>query len=171
VGFEILAELVGRRAGMAFEAYLAAGVTEPLGMGRTGLGAGASPAWGASGPVEDLGRLAGELLRPRLISSETLERARRVAFPGLAGVVPGVGWFEHCDWGLGFEVRDGKRPHWTGASTSPETFGHFGRSGGFCWVDPVAEVACVGLTDRPFGRWALEAWPRLADAVLAERQG
>jgi hypothetical protein len=35
-------------------------------------------------------------------------------------------------------------------------------------VDPDAGLACVLLTDREFDDWALEAWPRLSDAVLAE---
>jgi hypothetical protein len=32
----------------------------------------------------------------------------------------------------------------------------------------VAGLACAGLADRPFGPWAAEAWPRLADALLAD---
>jgi hypothetical protein len=71
------------------------------------------------------------------------------------------------DWGLGFELRDEKHPHWTGAQNSTRTFGHFGQSGGFLWVDPVAGIACACLTDAGFGDWAKEAWPRLSDAVLA----
>jgi hypothetical protein len=34
-------------------------------------------------------------------------------------------------------------------------------------VDPVAGLALTCLTDRPFGPWALEAWPAVSDAVLA----
>ncbi len=94
-----------------------------------------------------------------------------MAFPGLAGVLPGFGRQDPNDWGLGFELRDRKRPHWTGASNSERTFGHFGASGTFLWVDPVAGVACGCLTEREFGDWAKEAWPRLADAVLAEAAG
>ena len=56
----------------------------------------------------------------------------------------------------------------TGPATrnSPRTFGHFGGSGTFLWVDPEADVALACLTDRDFGPWALEAWPALSDAVL-----
>ena len=50
---------------------------------------------------------------------------------------------------------------------SPETFGHFGQSGSFLWVDPAAAVACASLSDRGFGGWARTAWPALGDAVLA----
>jgi CubicO group peptidase (beta-lactamase class C family) len=45
---------------------------------------------------------------------------------------------------------------------------HFGQSGTFLWIDPVAGVACVALTDRAFGPWAVEAWTPFTDAVLAE---
>ena len=45
--------------------------------------------------------------------------------------------------------------------------GHFGGSGTFVWIDPDAGLALVALTDRTFGAWAIEAWPRFADAVLS----
>ena len=70
------------------------------------------------------------------------------------GVLPGFGYQPHCDWGLGFEIRDRKAPHWTGSRNSPRTFGHFGQSGSFLWVDPEARVACASLADRDFGDWA-----------------
>ena len=34
------------------------------------------------------------------------------------------------------------------------------------WVDPVARLGLVALSDRPFGDWAIQAWPALAGAVL-----
>jgi CubicO group peptidase (beta-lactamase class C family) len=94
-----------------------------------------------------------------------------VAFPGLVGVLPGYGRMEPNDWGLGFELRDTKEPHWTGRRNSPRTFGHFGQSGSFLWVDPEAGLACACLSDRRFGDWAKKAWPRLSDAVVAEATG
>ena len=90
-----------------------------------------------------------------------------MAFPGLVGLLPGVGRFDPLDWGLGFELHDGKAPHWMPATSSARTFGHFGGSGTCLWVDPVAGVALVALTDREYGPWALEAWPPLGDSVLA----
>ena len=72
------------------------------------------------------------------------------------------------DWGLGFEIRDGKSPHWTGSANSARTFGHFGQSGTFLWVDPDAGVALVVLTDRRFGEWAHSVMPALSDEVLRE---
>lgn len=82
-----------------------------------------------------------------------------VQYPGTKGVLPGYGHQNPNDWGLGFEIRDGKSPHWTGSASSPRTFGHFGQSGTFLWIDPDAALACVSLTDRAFGPWAVEAWP------------
>jgi CubicO group peptidase (beta-lactamase class C family) len=168
-GFEWLAEILSDRSGLDFPAYLSEGVLGPLALSDTVLPDGASPASGLHGPLGDLLRLAGELLAPTLISASTHRLATSVAFPGLSGVLPGFGRFDPCDWGLGVEIRGTKHPHWTGDHNAPETFGHFGQSGSFVWVDPVAGVACAGLADRPFGPWAVEAWPRLADAVLTNR--
>lgn len=83
-------------------------------------------------------------------------------------MLPGFGRKSPNDWGLGFELRGHKAPHWTGARSSPETFGHFGQSGTFLWVDPVAGCASVALTDLDFGEWAKEAWPAFTDAILSE---
>ena len=93
--------------------------------------------------------------------------ATSVVFPGLVGLLPGVGRFDPLDWGLGFELHDGKVPHWMPGESSPATFGHMGGSGGFLWIDPDAAVAMAGLSDRDYGPWALEAWPPLGDRVLA----
>jgi CubicO group peptidase (beta-lactamase class C family) len=166
-GFEVLAETLEQRAGMPFDEYVRAGVLVPLAMTDASLAPGASPASGMRGTLRDLLRLAEELLWPRLVSSSTLSGATTVAFPGLSGVIPGFGRFDPCDWGLGFELRDAKEPHWTGTRNSPGTYGHFGLSGSFVWVDPAAQVACAGLCDRNFGPWARREWPRLADVVLA----
>lgn len=165
VGFEALAAAVSERAGVAFDAYLTEGVLAPLGMAATTLEG--SPAAGLSGPLDDLVRLAGELLEPTLVSPATVGLATTVAFPGLGGILPGFGPQDRLDWGLGFEIRDGKRPHWTGSHNSPATYGHFGASGSFLWVDPEAGLACTVLSGCDFGPWAKEAWPAVSDAVLA----
>jgi CubicO group peptidase (beta-lactamase class C family) len=164
-GFEVVAEHVAGRAGMSFSDYVQAGVIEALGL--TGTRLRGSPAAGGSGPVVDLLRLGLELLTPTLVSAGTVAAATSVAFPGLAGVLPGFGRQDPNDWGLGVEIRDGKHPHWTGRRNSPATFGHFGRSGAFLWVDPVAGLVVGLVGDRPFGPWAASAWPALSDAVLA----
>ena len=164
-GIEAAAELVAARAEMPFAEYLRASVLEPLSLvGELR----SSPAWGYTGPLDDLLKLGRELLAPTLVVPETLAEATSTQFPGLAGVLPSWGRMDPNDWGLAFELRDEKQPHWTGARNSPRTFGHFGAAGTFLWVDPDAGVACCVLTDREFGDWAKEAWPRLSDAVLAE---
>ena len=113
--------------------------------------------------------LAAELLAPTLVAPATLARATAVAFPGLAGVLPGFGRQDPCDWGLGFELRDAKRPHWTGGANSPRTFGHFGQSGGFLWVDPEAKVACVvAPATGTSGPGRPRRGRALSDAVLAD---
>jgi CubicO group peptidase (beta-lactamase class C family) len=164
-GIELAAAHLEKAAGMPFVEYLSVGVLEPLGMRKTVLDG--SPAHGASGPLGDLLALAGELLTPSLVSPETLRTAASVAWPGLAGVVPGFGRQHPCDWGLGPEIRSHKSPHWTGSANSPQTFGHFGQSGSFLWVDPVANLAAAGLSSTPFGPWAKQVWPTFSDAVLA----
>jgi CubicO group peptidase (beta-lactamase class C family) len=168
-GFVALSWHVERATGIPFAEYLGEAVLAPLGMRATRLDG--SPAHGAVSTVEDLGRFAAELLAPTIVAPETMRVATSVAFPGLTGVLPGFGRQEPNDWGLGFELRDGKHPHWTGAANSPSTFGHFGRSGTFLWVDPVARASLVVLTTRDFGPWAAEAWPVLSDAVLREHLG
>jgi CubicO group peptidase (beta-lactamase class C family) len=165
-GFEVLASALEDRAGLPFRTYLHEAVLEPLGMATT-VAAG-SPAHGAESTVSDLERLAAELLSPTLVAAATMDVATGVAFAGLDGVLPGFGPQEPNDWGLGFEIRGTKSPHWTGATSSPRTFGHFGRSGTFLWVDPDVQIACVCLTDLDFGPWAARAWPTLTDAVVEE---
>ena len=165
VGFELLAEHIAERAEMPFAGYLSAGVLLPLGMSAELRG---SPASELHGNLEDVLMLARELQRPTLVAPETLAEATAVQFPGLAGVLPDFGRFDPLDWGLGFELRDAKSPHWTGARNSAPTFGHFGGSGTFLWIDPEARIALGCLTDLDFGDWAKAAWPRLSDAVLEE---
>jgi CubicO group peptidase (beta-lactamase class C family) len=164
-GFEIVAGVVASKAGMPFRDYLQEAVLKPLRLSTTLEG---SPASGAIGSLSDLLRLGEELLAPTLVAPETLAEATTVQFAGLSGVLPGFGRQDPNDWGLGFELRDHKAPHWTGDGNSARTFGHFGQSGSMLWVDPDAGLACAALAERDFGPWAAEAWPRLADAVLAE---
>jgi len=166
-GFEVLAETVGAAAEMPFGRYLAA-VLGPLEIRAELRG---SPAAGLEGTLDDLLRLAAELQRPRLVAPETLAEATSVQFPGLVGVLPDIGRMDPNDLGLGVELRGSKSPHWTGTRNSPRTFGHFGGSGTFLWVDPDARLALGVLTDRDFDDWSDEAktvWPALSDAVLAE---
>jgi CubicO group peptidase (beta-lactamase class C family) len=168
-GYDLLGALLAERDGVTVEGALARRVMAPLGMTETHLVT--RPSDGLHGPLPDVAALARELLRPSLVTRATLDAATTTAFPGLTGMLPGVGRFEPLDWGLGFELRDAKTPHWTGTRNSPATFGHFGGSGTFLWVDPALDLALVCLTDRDYGPWALESWPPFSDAVIAALAG
>lgn len=169
-GFGLLGSYLEDRSEMPYALYLKEGVLDPLGMDGVELSSSAptqAAAHGLRGTISDLMKLARELLVPTLISVETLEMATAVAFAGIDGVLPGFGRLRPCDWGLGFELKDAKVPHWTGSVNSPSTFGHFGQAGGFLWVDPQAGVSLGVLSDREFGAWALAAWPALSDQVIS----
>lgn len=163
-GFEMLAEHVEQNTSMPFSKYLNEAVCVPLQMNTTTLeGSCAKDIWST---VSDLTQFAQELRLPRLISQQTYLEAVMPAFEHLSGIVPAVGTFDPCPWGLGFEIRGHKTPHWTGTKNSASTFGHFGGIGTFLWVDPVSDVACVMLTEREFSQWSLENWPLFSDDVL-----
>jgi CubicO group peptidase (beta-lactamase class C family) len=164
-GFDALGAQVATAVEMPFAHYLHEAVFEPLGMNGSSLEG--SPAKDGISTVGDLVAVVQQLLSPSgLLDPSTVTALRTVQFPGLRGVVPGFGMQQHCDWGLGFEIRDDKSPHWTSTRNSPQTYGHFGQAGTMFWVDPVANLALIALSDRDFGEWAASAWPRLADAVL-----
>ncbi len=164
-GIELAAELAAERSGMPFACYFEAAVVEPLALAGA---LASSPAWGYRGPLDDLLKLGRELLAPTLVARETMNEAAVVQFPGLAGVLPGFGRMDPNDWGLTFELRDHKSPHWTGTRSSTRTFGHFGAEGTFLWVDPELGIACGCLTDKQFGPWAVDAWPAFNDRVIGE---
>ncbi|GBE64867.1 hypothetical protein MFM001_13290 [Mycobacterium sp. MFM001] len=170
-GFTVLAETVEQASGIEFTQYLTEAVFEPLGMAATRLDGGAEAAgFGVTSTVADLAVFAVDLLRPTTVSAPMHAEATAVQFPGLDGVLPGYGVQRPNDWGLGFEIKGSKSPHWTGAANSSRTYGHFGQSGTFIWADPEAELALVVLTDRDFGEWSLPVWPALSDAVISEHR-
>jgi len=166
VGIELLADLVARAVDMPFGSYFHESLVRPLGLRDTHLEG--SPARDGVASVEDLAQVVAELLEPSgWLHSATLSEAAKVQYPGIRGVLPGYGSQNPNDWGLVFEIRSGKQPHWTGTHNSPSTYGHFGLSGSMFWVDPERRIGLVALADRPFGDWAKTAWPALSDAVLA----
>lgn len=165
VGIELAGSLVAAQ-GMPFGQYFTEALVEPLGLAGTSLSG--SPARDGISTVDDLARVLGELLCPSgLLDPATLAELRTVQYPGLRGVLPGFGVQDPNDWGLGFEIRGHKSPHWTGSHNSPATYGHFGQSGTMFWIDPDAGIGLVALADRDFGPWAASAWPALSDAVLS----
>lgn len=164
-GFDMLATHVEHSTGIAFVEYIDDAVFAPLGMHDTALEG--SCAKDVFSTIDDLILFVQELRSPTLISRETYLEAVTPVFPELAGVVPGLGSFDPCPWGLGMEIRGHKSPHWTGTRNSSSTFGHFGGIGTFIWVDPVADVACVMIAELDFDQWGAALWPTFSDAVLS----
>lgn len=167
-GIEQLARELEAAAEMPFIDYLTEAVIEPLGL--DGFIVENSPAHGMSASVNHLLRFGQELLSPTLIAVPTLAEATSPVFAGLRGVLPGFGIADPNPWGLGFEIRGNKDPHWTSPAHSPATFGHFGGSGSFLWIDPVRRLTGASIADRPFGDWAVAAWPQ-ANTLLLEAYG
>jgi CubicO group peptidase (beta-lactamase class C family) len=163
-GFRVLGVHLATRAEMPFADYVREAVCAPL---RIGLDPTGDPGSGMHASLDDVLAIGRELLWPRLVADETRDEMTSVQFPGLSGVLPDHGRFDPLDWGLGVQLNT-RPPAWMGTRTSPRTFGHFGGTGTFLWVDPDARVVCAALTTREFDVWAKEAWPRLADAVVAE---
>lgn len=167
-GIELAADAVAEAGGIPFGQYLHEAILQPLNMFDTELRG--SPAHGIWSTVNDIVSLMSEIMQPTLLAAQTVRDATSVQFGDLAGVVPGIGSFRPCPWGLGVEIHAGKHPHWMGTTNSPAAFGHFGGSGTMMWIDPAANVGVVALTDRPFDEWrddALRLWPEFSDAVLA----
>ncbi len=164
-GYDLLGALLAERDGTDVATALRRRVLDPLGMTRTTLVE--RPSQGLHGPLDDLARFARECLRPTLVAPDTWRAATTVQVPGLGGVLPAVAKLDPLDWGLGFELRTHKAPHWMGARNDPAAFGHFGGSGTFLWVDPPLDRALACLTDRHYGPWALAVWPPFSDAVIA----
>jgi CubicO group peptidase (beta-lactamase class C family) len=172
LGFRALADVVADAVGTSFESWLGSAVLDPLDLAAIRMdarhGHDADPAAGAVSTLPDLVRLARCLLErgAPVVGPELFAEATSVQFPGLAGAVPGVGRFDPNDWGLGFELHDGKRPHWMGDRRSPAAFGHFGATGCFVWVDPVAEVAAAAVTERSVDDgWFMKVWPEWSDRL------
>ena len=164
-GIEILGQWLQEATGTPLETWVETTVLEPLGMASVLIPG--SPAHSGEGSARDLSLFARELASPRLVSPALAERACAPVLPELDGVLPGYGRQVPNPFGLGVEVRGAKSPHWTGKGNSPQTFGHFGQSGSFMWVDPVAERQAVFLGAEPFGQIHRKTWPALGDQILA----
>lgn len=165
-GYDLITDHLETVTEILFSDYLNDAVFAPLGMTSSSLiGSGAKDVVSC---VDDLIEFALELRNPRLISTDTAQKAITTQFGELEGVVPGVGRFDPCNWGFGPEIHGAKHPHWMGARNSASTFGHFGGTGSFIWHDPVANISCIALCRVEFDKWALHHWPQFFDALLDE---
>ena len=163
-GFDVLGGFMRKTTGERTSKWVDREVSAPLGLRHTTVPL--SPAHSGFSSALDLTVLAEELLQPQLLTPKMSASFHRVALPGLRGVLPGYGMQRRNDWGLGVEIKGHKEPHWTPPSASPATFGHFGMSGSFLWVDPKRNVGAVFLGSEPFGEWHKENWPVLGEEIL-----
>lgn len=165
LGIDLAAEYTASKVGKPFAQWQREVVFEPLGMDTAEMYG--KPSRETRGSAIDLAEFARELLNGNLVAPATLAEATSPVFPDLIGVLPGYGRQEPNPFGLGFEIKDHKEPHWTGHNNSPQTFGHFGWAGSFLWVDPQPNIAAVFLGAQPFSETHQEVWPDLSDRITA----
>jgi CubicO group peptidase (beta-lactamase class C family) len=103
-----------------------------------------------------------------LLAAETVDEMLSPQFGPLPGGVGGVGEWPDLCWGLGFDVRGRREPHWSGTSLSPRSASHFGASGTLAWLDPERGLGLVALANRgSYSGWWREPWAALGAAVTA----
>lgn len=164
-GIERAAEHVAAAVGEPFAQYTRRVVLDPLGMDTCDFYG--SPAHGMRGGAVDLAEFCRAVMNGLFVSPEVVVEATEPVFPDLDGVVPGYGRQTPNPWGLGFEVRGHKDPHWTGHNSSPRTIGHFGWSGSFLWIDPALHLGAVFVGAEPFSESHQMVWPELSDRITA----
>ncbi len=167
-GFDALGAHIADAVGMDFSDWMTREVTLPLGL--TDIDVTGRPSAGYTASIADLLVFGREVLRPTLIPAALRDLALMVSRPGLRGVVPGYGSFDDNQWGLGFELKGAKSPHWLSDTLPPETAGHFGGQGSFLFVDRSRDLAAAFLSGVAFGDEHKRIWPPLT-AEIVERYG
>ncbi|WP_404473808.1 serine hydrolase domain-containing protein [Microbacterium aerolatum] len=165
VGFDALGAHVSEAVGASFAEWMAHEVTGPLGM--RDIDVTGRPSAGYRASIDDLMRFGREVLRPALIPVELRDLALMVSRQGLRGVVPGYGSFDDNQWGLGFELKGTKSPHWLSDAMPPETAGHFGGQGSFLFIDRSRDLAAAFLSGVAFGEEHKRIWPPLTEEIVA----
>ena len=117
------------------------------------------PAAASSGSTERYGNARGRVAATDALGATTETESIRPYLPDLAGVVPGIGTFTPCPWGMGPEMRGDKR-HWMGDGL-PTSFGHFGMSGSLMLLNVEEGIGVVATSTEDFGPWAGEALARV----------
>ena len=164
-GFDALGAHVAAAAGMDFSEWMTREVVRPLGMHDIDVTGRPSSGYHAS--ITDLLIFGREVLRPRLVPAALRDLALMVSRQGLRGVVPGYGSFDDNQWGLGFELKGAKSPHWLSDSFVPQTAGHFGGQGSFLFIDRSRAIAAAFLSGVTFGEEHKRIWPPLTDEIIA----
>lgn len=165
VGFDALGAHVSEAVGASFAEWMAHEVTGPLGM--RDIDVTGRPSAGYRASIDDLMRFGREVLCPALIPVELRDLALMVSRQGLRGVVPGYGSFDDNQWGLGFELKGTKSPHWLSDTMPPETAGHFGGQGSFLFIDRSRDLAAAFLSGVAFGEEHKRIWPPLTQEIVA----
>jgi CubicO group peptidase (beta-lactamase class C family) len=102
----------------------------------------------------------GQINGIRILSSESVEAMTRVHTGDLATSQPGAGW------GLGwFVMKD------TAVAQSPlsvGTFGHGGRYGTFCFIDPQKDLMGIFMIHREGGSDERQVFMTLAESSVIE---
>ncbi len=158
-GYEILADAIEEKTGIAFGDYFREATVEPLGMRACSLEG--SAGHGATGSVADLQKFIDEIFNPQTLHPETIDEALTVQLPGLNGIVPGYGSQKPADWGLGFQIHGHPKSRsglWFGDDMPDDVAGHFGQSGTYLWLHQETQRAAIVLTDKAFGSWAKPLW-------------
>lgn len=168
-GFDALGAHVATAAGLEFSDWMIQEVVRPLGMQDAEVTGRPSAGYRAS--IADLLIFGREVLRPTLIPADLRDLALMLSRPGLKGVVPGYGSFDDNQWGLGFELKGAKSPHWLGDAFPPETAGHFGGQGSFFFVDRSRDLSAAFLSGVPFGDEHKRIWPPLTEEIVARFGG
>lgn len=132
------------------------------------------PAGHVIGSAQDVARFFqlfladGQLDQRQIIAPATAQLMRTNQTAGLAGGIEGFMTWDSCAWGLGFDLRGVKQPHFSGEYSSAATFGHTGVAGTFAWADPSRDLICVMLANRMlYNRWNTPHWSRYSTAVIA----
>lgn len=88
---------------------------------------------------------------------ETVAAMMRPQVSGIPGRVGVLYEWPAVEWGLGWDVKGSKTPHWSGTLTSPQTISHEGYAGTLVWADPTRELLCVIFTNHTFAdHWNLK---------------
>lgn len=169
VGIEVLARRVEEATGKEFHEFTRAQIFAPLGM--QGIEFYGSPAWGARASAREMATLLHEWMHPTLIHPELFRAATTCQFSFLDGVLPGYGRQKRNCWGLGFEMRGHKDPHWLSQLHSPRSFGHFGQAGSFLWIDPSVQLGAVFLGDKRFCDEHREKWTAMNERIYQRFTG
>ena len=96
----------------------------------------------------------------RFLSPASVETMTRVHTGDLTTSQPGAGW------GLGwFVIKDGSA---TLSPLSPGTYGHGGRYGTFCFIDPQKDLIGIFMIHREGGGDERQAFITMAESSLIE---